>query len=60
MVEDQAGRDPSRTGQFRNEVEGLRSLNSATSGSVSWVNFAVTPSYPTGGGSVGSQAVVSC
>ncbi|PUU72336.1 hypothetical protein B9Z19DRAFT_1137947 [Tuber borchii] len=34
----------------RNEVEGLRRLSSARSGSVSSVSSAGTPPYPTGGG----------
>ena len=44
LAETQAELDSSR-----NEVEGLRRLNSARSGSVSLVSSAGTPPYPTGG-----------
>ena len=45
LAETQAELDSSR-----NEVEGLRRLSSARSGSVSSVSSAGTPPYPTGGG----------
>ena len=49
MVEKGAGGDAGRTGKFRNEVEGLKKLNFARSGSVSSVSSARISPCLTGG-----------
>ena len=53
MAKEEAGRDASRTGQFR-EVDGLRRWNSSTSGNSSSFSSAGTPPCPTGRGRTAS------